>query len=190
MRGRVDSSMLKRARRALSDQSGVSLIELLVVILLGVIIFGVPGMLWLGQRNTQDTVENRAEATRQAESLLERMTREMRQATSATVLNSQVIDLVVPIVPVPAAGNTLRRVRYDCSQDQECTRDTGTVGGGLTGSPTAVITGVTNTDIFSATTTPAGAVNYIGVKLDKKLVVHGTTSSVELTDGVGLRNVS
>ena len=43
---------------------------------------------------------------------------------------------------------------------------------------------------LAATTTPAGTVNYIGVKLDKQLIVHGTTTSVELTDGVDLRNGS
>ena len=182
--------MLDRARRALSDQSGVSLPEVLVVILIGVIVFGIPGMLWLSQRNNEETVANRAVATQESEVLLERMTREMRQATTATVLNSQVVDLVVPIVPAPASGNTLQRVRYDCSQNQQCTRDTGTVGGGLTGSPKIVITGVTNTNIFSATTTPTGSVNYIGVRLDKQLIVHGKTTSIELTDGVSLRNVT
>jgi prepilin-type N-terminal cleavage/methylation domain-containing protein len=188
--GSIWSRLGQAGRRLRADESGFSLPELLVTIILGVIVFGIPGALWLTDRNTQTNIQSRATATQDAETMLERMTREMRQATSATVLNSQVIDLVVPIVPVPAAGNTLQRVRYDCSQNQSCTRDTGTVGGGLTGSPKTVMTNITNTDIFSATTTPSGTVNYIGIKLDKKLVVHGSTTSVELTDGVSLRNVT
>jgi hypothetical protein len=91
----------------------------IAVLLLGVVIQS------LGQASTdQQDIERRSIALDDGQIGLERMTRELRQATWLYFRSSSVVDLNVRVRSGPTATSTARLVRWDCSGDT-CVRSEG-----------------------------------------------------------------
>ena len=65
----------------------------------------------------QQDIERRAQMQTDAQIGLERMTREIRQASWLYFRSSAVVDLNVAVRPDPTAQGVQRLVRYDCSGD-------------------------------------------------------------------------
>src|SRR3954468_18715216 len=81
-----------RMMRRLRSESGVSLIELLTVLpMMAIVLLGIYALYNVGAKSQQET-NNRARGLIQEQNGLERMTREMRQATTITPVSSQIID--------------------------------------------------------------------------------------------------
>lgn len=139
-------------------------------------------------RGLQDQGEqvNRAVTTQDVSARLERMTRELRNATAVQIVSPTQIDLHTPLRQ-GGGTSTPRHVVYTCAS-QVCRRHHGPVGGSLSGSSETTLTGVLNTDIFTGTPGDDSP-SYVTVNLR---VASGPSSSapVEFQDGVSVRKFS
>ena len=168
------SSVLRRAATNLrGDQSGFTLVELLIGSMLALLIaFAALNFSEIATRSETSTGE-RTEALGQARVALERRTRELRQGIEV-VPGTQYVDFRV------ARGDELRQVRYDCSQQAECLRYEAPVGDPLPSSGTPVIE---NVEQASFVTSGDG---YLAVELWVRLP--GRSHPIALDDGVFMRN--
>src|SRR4051794_9666207 len=104
-----------RLRRLVQGQGGSTLIEMLVAMPLAVLLMGVV-IQGLGTASIrQQDVERRTEAAQQAQTGLERMTRELRSAGWVYFSSSSVIDMDALVRPSSTGTSAHRHVRYDCS---------------------------------------------------------------------------
>jgi hypothetical protein len=144
------------------------------------------------------TVVARTDSTQRARVALERMTRELRQATAATVSPSTLM-LTVPVRTPTTDASVELSVVYDCSAGR-CTRDQGSPAAPavLSGVPVPVLEGVTDPAVFTAH--GGGAVRYVEIDLRARVAHAGDASAqtrpvglgrdLHLRDGVTLRNLS
>ena len=188
--------------RLMTEQAGMTLIELLIAMVMTVVVFGTTlDVIFVGFRD-QTASGNRAAATQLSSAIVERMTREIRQASQATIENGTGalaspggrLDLETPVFTA-GGSTTTQHVLYDCTSANRCTRDQGPANGPLSGSPTLVIAQVTNpTTVFSGSTasnpTVASNPTAIALTLDVDLATQGITHPVELRDGVALRDLT
>jgi hypothetical protein len=164
------------------EESGFQLIELvLAAALLAVALGAVLALLDVTAQEAPRHTE-RGQAVREAETGVERMTREIRQASTVTLNSSRSIDLRT-WVRVGGGAAIERSVRFDCSSDK-CRRYEGPVGGALTGGE-ILINGVINSDIFTPTPS-SGTPTYLGVKL--ALNIERNTKPYYVYDGAEMRN--
>jgi Tfp pilus assembly protein PilV len=179
-------STASRLRLRLRGESGVSLIELLTVIpMLAVVLMGIYALYNVGAKSQQDT-NNRVRSLIQQQSGVERISREMRQATSITPVSSQIIDGTTWVRPSSGGASVQRRVRYDCSTGT-CQRWEGAVGGALTTGPLNVITDVQNADVFSL---EPNSVDPTYVVTRVEVTVKGASNPITLDGGFALRNLA
>lgn len=165
----------------------MTLIELLVAMPLALLLlFAALNALDVTAKS-QSTTTKRTQAVDQARVGLDRMVREVREADSLTLVNSQVVQIVTPVRPVTGpssyAGN-LRLVRYDCTGGK-CTRYEGPKTGPVATTGTVLVTDVANADVF----TPSPDIvnpTFLGFKL--RVSVKGQSNPINVTDGVNLRN--
>jgi prepilin-type N-terminal cleavage/methylation domain-containing protein len=170
-------------RRGLTDQSGFTLVELLVAMPIAlIVVFAVLLVLDTAVPSELRTRE-RAQALRDQEVGLERMTRELREATSFTFLTSQKVEFDLHI---RSAGG-LRKIQYDCSSGDHCLRLEGPVGGPLSATGTRIVDALVNPDVFEP---EPDFVNprYVGVVARVRL--SDGRRPITLRDGVDLRNLT
>jgi prepilin-type N-terminal cleavage/methylation domain-containing protein len=168
--------------RRLKDQSGFTLVELLVAMPIALLVLSM-AMLALATtvRNDQRTREH-TDALRDQQVGLERMTRELREATSFTFLDSQRVEFTAWSRP----ANGLRRIGYTCSSGTHCVRREGPVGGTLSDSG-IVIDALVNADVFDpepdfVNPRYVGIVAQVRIAQDRRVIT--------LRDGVELRNLT
>ena len=114
----------RRLRRVNQDQRGFTLIELLVAMPIAMLLLGsVIAMLGQASDDQQD-IERRSQMQSDAQIGLERMTRELRQATWVYFRSSSVIDVNVRVRATSTSDGVYRLVRFDCSGDT-CVRSEG-----------------------------------------------------------------
>jgi prepilin-type N-terminal cleavage/methylation domain-containing protein len=155
------------------DTAGFTLIELLVGMVLGLAVFAGISTLMIEGLNDQSTAENRASQLQGAETAMQALVRNLREATSVTVTNSDTITYSLPV----ATGS--ETIALACSNSTgNCTQTIGTAH-------SVVITNVINTNIFTAS--PSTSPTYIGITLE--LSGQGQTP-VTVSDGTGLRNIT
>jgi type II secretory pathway pseudopilin PulG len=113
-----------RLRRLVQGQGGSTLIELLVAMPIAIVLLGlVVQSLGTAGRDQQD-IERRTDALTNGQIGLERMTRELRQATWLYFRSSSVVDINVKVRATPTSTAADRLVRFDCSGDT-CERSEG-----------------------------------------------------------------
>jgi prepilin-type N-terminal cleavage/methylation domain-containing protein len=175
-----------RLPRRLQDQSGFTLVELLVAMPIALVVLSM-AMLAIGVvvRNEQRAREH-SEALRDQQIGLERMTRELREATSFRFLTSQLVEFDAYVRPGGGAG-TLRKIRYDCSSGTKCVREEGPIGGALAGSK-VIIDALVNPDVFEP---EPDFVNprFVGVVARVRIAGDTKRHLITLRDGVELRNL-
>ena len=171
--------------RRLRCERGVGLIELLTVLpMLAVVLLGIYALYNVGAKSQQET-NNRVRSLIQQQNGLERITREMRQATSVTPVSSQVLDAVTWVRPTSGAASVQRRVRYDCSSGT-CNRWEGPSGGSLDTGPVPVITDVQNADVFSLEPNSVDP-TYVVTRVEVR--VKDASNPITLDGGFALRNL-
>jgi hypothetical protein len=169
----------------LRSERGMLLVEILTVLpMLALIMLGSYMLYTVGAHSQQDTT-HRVETLLQQRTGLERMTREMRQATAITPVSSQVLDGTTWVRPSSGGPSVQRRVRYDCSAGA-CRRWEGPPGGALTDGPVTVIADVENADVFSL---EPNTVNPTRVVTRVEVTVEGAANPITLDGGFALRNV-
>ena len=169
----------------LRSERGTLLVEILTVLpMLAIIMLGSYMLYTVGARSQRDTT-GRVQSLVQQRNGLERMTREMRQATAITPVSSQVLDGTTWVRPSDGGPSVQRRVRYDCSGGT-CNRWEGPPGGALTTGPVPVIADVQNADVFSL---EPNTVNPTRVVTRVEVSVRGAANPITLDGGFALRNV-
>jgi hypothetical protein len=119
------------------------------------------------------TITDRSAQLQQAELAMQRLVRNLREATSVTLSSTSSITYALPV----ATGS--QSVTFSCSAVSEtCIQTVGSVH-------TTEVTGVANTNIFTGT--PSTSPTYIGISLS--LAAKGEID-VTVSDGTGLRNVT
>ena len=177
----------KRLSRRLRSERGVGLVELLTVLpMVAVVLLGIYALYNVSAKSQQET-NNRVRGLIQQQNGLERISREMRQATSITPVSSQVLDGTTWVRPADGSASEQRRVRYDCSSGT-CNRRADLDGDGIldTG-PVPVITDVVNADVFSLepnSVDPTFVVTRVEVR------VKDAKNPIVLDGGFGLRNLA
>jgi hypothetical protein len=157
---------------------------LVVVPMAVIVLLGVYAVYHVGAEGQQET-NNRVRSLAQQQQGMERIAREMRQATGITPISSQVLDATTWVRPVDGSASVLRRVRFDCSTGS-CLRSEGPVGGSLTGS-VKVIGDVQNADVFQL---EPNTVDPTRVGMHVEVGVPGASSPLVLDGGFALRNLT
>jgi len=104
-----------RHRVLISCQQGSTLVELMVTIPFALIV-ALASLHTFGQASEgQKRVETRAHAVMDTQVALERMTRELRQATWVSFRTSQIAEMNTFVRPGSSGVAVQRFVRYDCS---------------------------------------------------------------------------
>lgn len=180
-----------RPLRLASEESGTTLVELLVAMPLALLLVFAAFNLYRAAANSQDATSNRSTTVQAERTALERMTRELRQvgpptgvALSAVRFSSSQVMEFTTWVRVGGGAAQQRNVRYDCSQGGRCMRSEGPVGGSL-GVAKLVVDNVQNVDVFDAQPDLLYP-DYVALKLSVK--VQGQTKPITVTDGVALQN--
>jgi type II secretory pathway pseudopilin PulG len=193
-------------------EGGSTLIELLIAMPIALLLLGasLDALGHTGQQ--QQDIERRTQAQDVGQNGLERMTRELRQATWVYFRSSSIVDLNVKVRATPTSSGVYRLVRWDCSGDT-CIRYEGsaqtypplpsptfTSSQVEIGSPSTDTKGrdgqIVGHDIFHPThvdpTTGAITTNFVNpdfVSVRLQLAYRSKTAGVlELSDGVSLRN--
>jgi Tfp pilus assembly protein PilX len=169
----------------LRSERGVMLVELLTVLpMLALVMLGTYMLYTVGAKSQRDTSQ-RVQSLMQQQSGLERITREMRQATSITAVSSQVLDGTTLVRPSGGGPSVPRHVRYDCSAGA-CNRYEGAPNGPLSEGPVPVITKLENADVFAL---EPDTVNPTYVVTRVEVTVEGAQNPITLDGGFRLRNV-
>ena len=180
---------LVRARlRRLRSETGFTLIEVLVATSLSLILLmAIAGFASFAQKRQADT-GNRSDALIQGRAALERITRDLRQATSVNATTPGMITLRM----YGAGGTSLRDVRYDCRTNSRCDRFEGPAGGTLTATNTPLIgdggpspVSQVQSATFTASTIDVSQ-DYVEVEI--QISLPGRPLPITLSDGVHLRN--
>ena len=170
-----------------NERGAVTINELLVSA--PIALFGLVALSFLYNASVQGNsrTTNRVHGLAQQQLGIEKMTKELRQATTLTPVSSQVVDMDTYVTPSGGGSATPRLVRYDCS-DGTCNRWEGPAGGTtFTSGPVQVITDVQNTNVFGM---EPDSINPVFVAVAVQVSVSGQTNPIELTGGVALRNLA
>ena len=173
------------SRRLRDDQSGFTLVELLVAMPIALLVVFAALLVLDTAVPYELRTREHAQALRDQEVGLERMTRELRQATSFTFLTSQKVEFDVHIRSAAPPG--LQSIRYDCSSGDHCLRLEGSVGGTVSPPGTVIVDALVNPDVFQP---EPDFVNprYLGVVA--RVRISEDRRPITLRDGVDLRNLT
>lgn len=172
-----------------SSAAGFTLPELLIAGMLGLVVIGSSvGVMAAGLRS-EPRIAERTGDVQQAQVMMERITRELRQGATVPVATPSQLALVTFVnsascggVPGSAARSCL--VTYSCTSGT-CTRTEANPDGTGAAMPTTVITGLASDSVFSYSPNAAD-VRYVGVRLE--LEARDGDDSITLADGVAIRN--
>ncbi len=192
----------------IDDETGMTLIELLVAMSMGIIVVGGATTMLISAVRAQPQQQKQAESISTARFELERMTREIRNGTSVTVANPSNVSFVARVrrttcggsVPTSASAPSIQcQIVYGCTTTS-CTRIERAVGSTSGGTPTTIVSGIDSSSVFcfvpSANTDPTvcgpakggTSPTYIGLTLS----VPNPRGSGHLTisDGASLRGAT
>lgn len=203
--------MSGRFRRALArggDESGLTLVELLVASAMSVVLVGAVGSMLMGAMRAQPNISEQSQDVSSARWVLERLTREIRngiridQATASSLSFLTYVRRTACGGGVPASSTTPAikcQVTYQCTTTS-CTRREAP-DGQLGGTPKTVFTGINGANVFcyvpSTEADPltcgpavaAGQTTYVGVRLQLPSSDGGTAALIA-SDGASLRNAT
>jgi type II secretory pathway pseudopilin PulG len=181
-------------RRLGPDESGLTLVELLVASAMGVVLLGAVGSMVVSAMRSQPEVSRRAQNVSSARWMMDRLTREIRNGMGVDEATASSVSLVT-MVRREACGGAVQddpnvsaipcQVTYDCSSGTSCTR-TEAMEGDLVGGTTATIfSGIQGADVFDFEPSPDDA-TYIGITL--RIPNPSGPAALTISDGASLRN--
>jgi prepilin-type N-terminal cleavage/methylation domain-containing protein len=170
-----------RLPRRLQDQSGFTLVELLVAMPIALIVLMMAMLSITTAVRGEQSAREHSEALRAQQAGLERMTRELREATSFNFLNSRKVEFNA----WSRMANGLRHIGYDCTSGTSCIREEGPLGGAFSDSQ-VVVDALVNPDVFEP---EPDFVNprYVGIVAEVRIAANRRV--ITLRDGVELRNL-
>jgi prepilin-type N-terminal cleavage/methylation domain-containing protein len=181
--------------RSPRDESGFTLVELLVAMTLGVVVMGGVLILLIGAMRTQPRLEKQTTNIQTARFVLERLTREIRNGIVVDKATSSSVSFQTYVRRTTCGGSAMSasttaatkcEVTYTCS-GSSCSR-VESAPGIYTGTAVTIFSGLSNSaSVFSYkpnTTAPT----YIEVTL--KVPDSSGTGSLTVSDGASLRNAT
>jgi|SRR5215210_4847846 len=186
---------LKSKGRALKDQRGVSMTELLVYMAMSLLLAGAAAMLLIVAVKSQPRISSRDDAIQMARVTQERLARELRQSYSVQSATASQITFFTYARRVqcggaaqtnPATPAIACRVTYTCAAGV-CDRTETNPAGTSQPYTARLVKGISNSDVFAyrPSSTPA-AISYVATKL--VFPAKGGDDAITLEDGVNLRN--
>lgn len=167
--------------RRLAGERGSTLVELLVAIPMIVTVVGAVASISGVFGHAAGVTAERSESIASTQVATDRMTREIRQARSITVVSGEEVRLETYVRPAAGTRKTIGTVRYRCAAGA-CTRSE-LVSGTTWTTPVTVVEGVTNSTVFSS-----DQPKFVSVTLH--LDQPGQARDLVVDDGVALANAS
>jgi type II secretory pathway pseudopilin PulG len=178
----------------LGADDGVTLPELLIATVLGLLLIGAAAAVFTSGVSSQPKVSERNAEIQQARTMAETLTRELRQGANVTSTGGGNL-MILTYVPHAACGTdtvgpaALCKIFYSCSSAGACTRTecppSVTTPGGGCGTTEIVVTGLADNNVFAFSPRAPGQ-GYVNVRL--ALPAANGDDAITLQDGVALRN--
>jgi type II secretory pathway pseudopilin PulG len=202
------SRLLRRALARAGDESGLTLIEMLVAAMMSVLIVGAVGSMLLGALRAQPDISEQAQDVSSTRWVLERMTREIRNGVRVESASASSVSFVTYLrrsvcggsAPASSATGAIKcKVTYSCTTTS-CSRSEMPEGVSI-GTPRTVVSGINSSQVFCyvPSTEPdpltcgpakfAEETTYIGVRL-RLPNPDGTATALTASDGASLRNAT
>jgi type II secretory pathway pseudopilin PulG len=189
-----------RIRDNARSEEGWTLVEMLVAASLGLLIVGAALSMFVGGLQSQPRAAAQSAGVTQAQTAIERMTRELRQGSAVVTATSTQIAVITYVDDATcggAAGSTAIscRVTYACSGGA-CSRTVAQPNGSAPGAARTVVSGMSSSNVFayvpnaggSSSCAAAGAATPTYVCVTLAFPDNGGRNAITLSDGVGLRN--
>jgi hypothetical protein len=170
------------------EEDGYTLIELLVAGTMGLVVMGAAVMMFIGAVKSEPRTSSKVAAIEQGRIAVERITRDVRQASSVPTYSPSQLALVTYVKQSTcnggAASATIQcRVTYDCA-DGACTRTVAQPNGSSPGVAVRVVSGLSSSTPFTYTPT-AIEPSFVEVSLSFETQ---EGSPVVIADGASIRN--
>lgn len=199
---------LRRRFADVGGEAGMTLIEILVATIMGLIVVGGATAMLISAVRDQPKQQQQAESITTARFELERMTREIRNGVSVTTSSSSGVSFVARVRRKSCGGEVATgasepaiqcQIVYSCTTSS-CTRTEREVGKTTGGMATTIVTGIDSAEVFcfvpSANTDPtecgsakAGtSPTYVGITLN--VPNPNGSGSLTITDGASLRSAT
>jgi type II secretory pathway pseudopilin PulG len=184
---------LKRGMGAIRREEGMTLPELLIVMVLGILVFSIGLMMLNFAVRTEPRLSERAASVQQGRALMERLTRELRQGATVRVATPSLLVFSTYVKQASCGGASSTtaiqcQVEYLC-MDGACSRTERNTNGTGGGEPVELVDGLMSSDVFSYVPSPTSP-EYVNVRLVYPATDEQgeTEDAVTLEDGVNLRN--
>jgi len=188
-------SRLRATFGVTEPEAGVTLVELLVAMAMGVILMSAVSAMVIGAMRAQPEVGGRAQNISEARWVLERLTRELRNGVVVTTATPSEVSFrtYVRRTACGAEGSPSSstpaiecQVTYSCTTTS-CTRIEATPGSEEAGSQTTIFTGIDDSSVFSYSPNEEEP-TYVGATLH----IPNPSGPADLTvsDGATLRNAT
>jgi prepilin-type N-terminal cleavage/methylation domain-containing protein len=201
-------SALRGRAHQLRGEAGMTLIEMLVALVMGLVVVGGATTLMISAIRKQPEQQKQAQSISTARYELERMTREIRNGTSVTSATASSVSFVSLMrrtacgggVPTSSSTPSIQcQVVYSCSTTS-CTRTEREVGKTSGGTAATIVTGIEAAEVFcfvpsaNADPTECGPAKsgtpptYIGVTL--RVPNPSERGNLTVSDGASLRGAT
>lgn len=167
------------------DESGMTLIEMLVATMMSVIIVGAACAMLISAVREQPALSRKAQNVTTARYQLERVVRDIRNGVQLETMAPTELTMVARVRRVACGGAVQTnpnaepvecKITYRCS-GKSCSRYEATLGGAVVGTPTVALSGIGSTNVFcfvpSAAADPTecgtpksgSTITYVGINL-------------------------
>lgn len=147
---------LRRRLRVYDGEAGMTLIEILVALIMGLIVVGGATAMLISAVRAQPKQQKQAENVDTARSELERMTREIRNGVSVTSSAPNSVSFVARVrrttcggsVPTSESAPAIQcQIVYSCTTTS-CSRTERAVGATSGGIVSTIVTGINSSEVF------------------------------------------
>ena len=181
------SRMGETATRLRQSEDGYTLVELLVASTMGLVVVGAAVILFVGAVRSEPRTSSKVAAIEQGRITVERITRDVRQASSVPTYAPGQLALITFVRQSTCNGGAAAtsiqcRVTYTCSAGA-CTRTVSQSNGTSPGTPVRVVTGLASSEPFAYPS--GGEPTYVEVELAFATREGGP---VVIADGAAIRN--
>jgi Tfp pilus assembly protein PilW len=177
------------------DESGITLVELLVAMTLGVVVMGGVLILLIGAMRAQPKLENQSTNIQTARFVLERMTRELRNGIAVDKATASSVSFQTYVRHTTCGGSTMAastvaatkcEVTYSCA-GTSCTRIEAAPGT-YTGTAVTIFSGLNNSSSVFAYKPSSTLPTFVEATL--KVPDSSGSGALTISDGASLRNAT
>jgi Tfp pilus assembly protein PilW len=178
---------MKELRKRAASEGGYTLVEMFVGLMVGLLVTAASATLVVSMVRASPAVGERAGQVQQGRTLLETITRELRQGETILSSSSSQLSVLTYVRSAScggaeSSGALLCRVDYACTTNS-CTRTERSPTGNETGTTTTAVEGIGSPSVFG---TSGADPSYVSVTLTFPNA--SGQEAVTLADGASLRN--